>query len=299
MGLAIAFALLGALGFSSGLIMVRIATQWIAPATATFYGVLSGAVVVQALAWSIHWSKADALSWPILGWLVIIAALAYPIARVFNYTAVSMVGASRATPMGAIQPLFALVLSTIILGEAPTTIGAIGTVSVVAGLVLVIKGGAATRDENSGTSVRSLGYFLAAGAAIAFAIRDTISRSLVSDTLSPLIAAAFALTIGAAMLFTFTYRDAIRSIRTVPPKYLWMCAAIGVLQGLAVTAVFLALSRAPVTAVSPLIASSPIITLVLAHIFLQRLERINSMLVAGTLLSVGGIIAVILSSASQ
>lgn len=299
MVLAITFALLAALGFSSGLIMVRVATQWIAPATATFYGVLSGAVVIQVLAWSVHWSKVDALSWPILGWLVVIAALAYPIARLLNYTAVSMVGASRATPMGAIQPLFALVLSTIVLGEAPTTVGALGTVAVVAGLVLVIKGGAATRDDESGTSIRNLGYFLAAGASISFAVRDIISRSLVSDTLSPLLAAAFALTIGSVMLFIITYRDAIRSIRTVPPKYLWMCVAIGVLQGLAVTSVFLALSRAPVTAVSPLIASSPIITLVLAHIFLQRLERINSLLVAGTLLSVAGIIAVILSSASQ
>ena len=297
MGLAIIFALLAALGFSSGLILVRVATQWIAPATATFYGVFTGAIVVQVLAWSIDWSEASTLSWPILGWLVIIAALAYPIARVLNYTAVSMVGASRATPMGAIQPLFALVLSTVILGEAPTTIGAMGTVSVVLGLVLVIKGGAATRDEESGTSVKNLGYFLAAGASIAFAVRDTISRSLVSDTLSPLIAAAFALTIGAGMLFLFTYRDAIRSIRTVPSKYIWMCGITGVLQGLAVTSVFLALSRAPVTSVSPLIASSPIMTLVMAHIFLQRLERINSMLVAGTLLSVAGIIAVIVTSA--
>ncbi len=297
MALAITFALLAAFGFSSGIILVRVATQWIAPATATFFGVLSGAIVIQVLAWSVHWSKADALSWHILGWLVIIAALAYPIARVLNYTAVSMVGASRATPMGAIQPLFAVVLSTIFLGESPTTIGALGTVSVVMGLVLVVKGGAATRDEETGTSLNKLGYLLAAGASISFAVRDIISRHLVSDTLSPLIAAAFALTIGAGMLLTFTFRDAIRSIRTVPQKYIWMCVATGVFQGLAVTGVFLALSRAPVTSVSPLIASSPLMTLGMAHIFLQRLEKVNSMLAAGTLLSVGGIIAVIISTA--
>jgi hypothetical protein len=38
-------------------------------------------------------------------------------------------------------------------------------------------------------------------------------------------------------------------------------------------------------------------TLGMAHIFLQRLEKVNSMLAAGTLLSVGGIIAVIISTA--
>ncbi|HIN06426.1 MAG TPA: hypothetical protein EYM65_09355 [Dehalococcoidia bacterium] len=59
---------------------------------------------------------------------------------------------------------------------------------------------------------------------------------------------------------------------------------------------FLALSRAPVTVVSPINASSPLITLALAHIFLRRLESLNWTLVLGTLISVGGVVLVVLGA---
>ncbi|HZC03347.1 MAG TPA: EamA family transporter, partial [Gammaproteobacteria bacterium] len=70
----------------------------------------------------------------------------------------------------------------------------------------------------------------------------------------------------------------------------------GICQGLAVASLFQALSRAPVTVVSPINASNPLITLVLAHLFLRRLESINSALVVGTLLSVGGVALVVLGA---
>ena len=296
MALAAVFALLAGFGFASGTILVRICTQRIAPATATFFGVLAGAIVIQVLAWSIDWSKMDNLSWPVFGWLVLMAALAYPLARVLNYTAVSMVGASRATPMGSIQPIFALVLSVIILGERPNLIVGLGTFAVVGGLVFVIKGRNTTTEDGSAQNLNNLGYFLAAGATATFAVRDIISRHVVSGETSPLIAAALALSIGAVMLFLLTHRDVFRSIRSVPMRFIWLCGIAGVLQGLAVTCVFLALSRAPVTSVSPIISSAPLMTLILAHIFLQRLERLNPMLVAGTALSVGGVVTVIVGS---
>lgn len=56
---------------------------------------------------------------------------------------------------------------------------------------------------------------------------------------------------------------------------------------------FQALSRAPVTVVSPIYACTPLIPLVLARIFLRRLEAIGFLLVVGTLLSVIGVVLVI------
>ena len=56
---------------------------------------------------------------------------------------------------------------------------------------------------------------------------------------------------------------------------------------------FQALSRAPVTVVSPIYACTPVITLILAHTFLRRMETIDFLVVAGTMLSVVGVILVI------
>ena len=113
-----------------------------------------------------------------------------------------------------------------------------------------------------------------------------------------MVTAAFALSIGGVLLFMLTYRDVINSLRNLPSKYLALCCLAGVCQGLAVAFLFQALSRAPVTVVSPINASSPLITLLLAHLFLQRLEHINPLLVLGTLLSVGGVVLVVVGAVS-
>ena len=140
---------------------------------------------------------------------------------------------------------------------------------------------------------------LALGAAATFGIRDVISRHVVSGIAPPLVTAAFALAIGGVILLTYTHRDVANSLRRVPPKYIVICGLAGVCQGLAVAALFQALSRAPVTVVSPISAGSPLITLVLSHIFLRRLESINSFLVVGTLLSVAGVVTVVLGAATD
>ena len=55
---------------------------------------------------------------------------------------------------------------------------------------------------------------------------------------------------------------------------------------------------APFTVVSPINATSPLITLALVYVFLRQLESVNIFLVGGTLLSVGGVIAVVLGATS-
>jgi drug/metabolite transporter (DMT)-like permease len=147
-------------------------------------------------------------------------------------------------------------------------------------------------------ATKKLGYLLALGAGAAFASRDVISRHVVSGIAPPLVTAAFALTIGGCLLFALTHRDVVSSLRRLPARYLAICGAAGICQGLAVASLFQALSRAPVTVVSPISASSPLITLVLGYLFLRRLESINVLLVVGTLLSVGGVATVVLGAAA-
>lgn len=296
MSLAILFAFLAALGFASGSIFVRVATQRVSPSTATFFGVVAGALLIQTLALSIDLSEYNDLEASDFGWFVLMGSLGYLVARVLNYTAISTVGASRAAPIGSIQPIFAFALGIIVLSERPNLLVGLGTLGVVGGLVLVIKGGAATAAPTIKRGGTLLGYMMAAGAAASFAVRDTISRHVVTDTAPPLVTAAFALTFGGALLLLVTHRDVIRSLRNIPSKYIMLCCMARLLQGLAVTSLFQALSRAPITTVAPINASAPLVTLILAHIFLSRLERLNPLLVVGTFFSVGGVVTVVLGA---
>ncbi len=212
--------------------------------------------------------------------------------------AINMVGASRAVPMASVQPLVAFSLGMQVLGERPNFLVSAGTPVIVGGLLMVVLAGNIGSTERLLTT-RNIGYLLAIGAATAFASRDIISRHIVTGTAPALVTAAFALAIGGMMLFALFHRDVVQSLRKAPGGFLGMCAIAGIFQGLAVASLFQALGRAPVTVVSPIYASQPIITLILIHIFLKRLETISPLLVVGTLVSIGGVALVIVGAASN
>ena len=298
MALAVVFAFLAALGFSSGYALIRVGTQRVAAPTATFFTVITGAVLISILALIVNLPEVKSVSPAALGWFALMGAMAYPLARLLNNTAITMVGATRAAPVSSLQPLFAMALALTILGERPNLLVTLGTPIIVCGLILVVLTSGTNVSMDKVLTTRKLGYLLAMGAAASFASRDVISRHVVGGIAPPMVTAAFALSFGGVLLFMLTYRDVINSFRRLPGKYLAICCLAGVCQGLAVAFLFQALSRAPVTVVSPINASSPIITLLLAHIFLRRLEHISPLLVAGTFLSVGGVVLVVVGAVS-
>ena len=296
MALAVIFTFLAAFGFSSSYIFIRIGTQQVSPLTATFFSVLTGAVLVTGLALMFNWGDVVSLKPTDFIWFTVMGALGYPGALVLINTATSWVGASRAAPWAALQPLFALALGMTFLGERPNLLVGLGTPMIVCGLVLVVLAGGLNNPRGSMGAVRRLGYLVAAGGALCHASRDVISRHVVGNITDPLVTAGIALCLGCVMLFILTASDAVNTVRRVPAKYLAVCGLAGIGQGLGVASLFQALSLAPVTVVSPINASGPLITLLLVHIFLQRVESITPRLVLGTFLSVAGVIIVILGA---
>ena len=61
MTLAVVFAFLAALGFSSGYVLIRVGTQRVSAPTATFLGVFTGAVLVTGLAFALNFQDIKAL----------------------------------------------------------------------------------------------------------------------------------------------------------------------------------------------------------------------------------------------
>jgi len=296
LAVAIAFAFLAACGFASGNVLVRVGTEKVPAPTATLLTVFSGIILIVGLALALRLDEISSLSTEALGWILVLGILGYPMARLFIITAISMVGAARAVPMAGLQPVVAFTLGVILLGERPDLLVIVGTPVIVVGLLLVVM---PRRGANSGdgvVNVRRLGYLFAIGSAATFASRDAISRHVVTDLIDPLVSAGLALAIGGTILAVILHRQVARSVMAVPRKYLLICALAGVFQGLAVASLFQALSRAPVTVVSPIYASQPLITLILAHFFLKRLEAIDFLLALGTMVSVVGVILVILGA---
>ena len=275
--------------------MMRVATQHVTPPVATFYTVLVGAVLITSIAFSVNFAEIKALPLEVYGWITVMGILAYCVARVLHNTAIRMVGTSRSVPMISLQPLMAFAIGFVILGERPNLLITVGTPIIVLGILMVMF---PRRQDPGAIEIRKLGYLLAFGGSLAFVTRDAISRHVLG-TLAlapPFVVSGFALVIGGSILFAFIHRGVINSIRQAPTRYVVICCLAGLLQGIAVASLFHALSRAPVTIVTPIYASQPIIALTLASIFLRQMESIHWVLVVGTFLSVGGVIMVILGA---
>ena len=297
MVVAVVLAFVSALGFASGSVLMRVGTQHVAPPVATFYTVLVGAVLITSIAFAVNFDEIKTLPLEAYGWITLMGILAYCVARVLHNTAIRMVGAARSVPMISVQPLLAFVIGFFVLNERPDLLVTIGTPVIVGGLLMVML---PRRQESATIEIRKLGYLLAFGGSLAFVTRDAISRHVLGGLAlaPPFVVSGFALVIGGSILFAFIHRGVINSIRRQPMRYVGICCAAGVLQGIAVASLFHALSRADVTIVTPIYASQPIIALTLASIFLRQMEALNWVLVVGTVLSVVGVILVILGATS-
>ena len=274
---------------------MRVGTQHVAPPVATFYTVLVGAVLVTSIAFAVNFDEIKTLPLEVYGWITVMGILAYCVARVLHNTAIRMVGAARSVPMISLQPLMAFAIGFLILDERPNLLITAGTPIIVAGILLVML---PRRQDPGSIEIRKLGYLLAFGGSLAFVTRDAISRHVLGGLAlaPPFVVSGFALVIGGSILFAFIHRGVINSIRNQPMRYVGICCLAGLLQGIAVASLFHALSRAPVTIVTPIYASQPIIALALAAVFLRQMESLNWVLVVGTVLSVGGVIMVILGA---
>ena len=295
MVVAVVLAFVSACGFATGSVLMRVGTQHVAPTVATFYTVLVGAVLVTGIAFVVNFEEIQTLPLEVYGWITVMGILAYCVARVLHNTAIRMVGAARSVPMISLQPLMAFAIGFLILGERPNLLITIGTPIIVGGLLLVML----PRKQAAGAiEIRKLGYLLAFGGSLAFVTRDAISRHVLGGLAlaPPFVVSGFALVIGGAILFAFIHRGVINSIRQQPMKYVGICCLAGLLQGIAVASLFHAFSRAPVTIVTPIYASQPIIALSLAALFLRQMESLNWVLAVGTVLSVCGVIMVILGA---
>ena len=144
-----------------------------------------------------------------------------------------------------------------------------------------------------------LGYTTAIGAAIAYGASQTVGKHVTTEYAPPLVATAFALLFGFGYVSLMFHRHIPHDLRTSSRRgFLWFGLS-GIASAYGVTFLYFALSNAPVVVVSPVAAINPLITLTLAHIFLQRLERITKRTILGTLLVVLGVIIITLSRANS
>ncbi len=132
-----------------------------------------------------------------------------------------------------------------------------------------------------------VGRAFAGGAALAFGTSSVLIRKGLGTLSTPLVGATLAMLSGTLILAIMVTRNLEKNLRQ-KKREVGFLLLTGVCYGLGMAATYLSLSLAPVVMVAPITSSSPLFTLLLAHFFLGRLERITPRLVLGTVLVVAG-----------
>ena len=141
-----------------------------------------------------------------------------------------------------------------------------------------------------------LGMVIAVAAAMSYASSQVMARQLVTESVAPLVLSFLSMAFGVGFFAVQGTRE-FRKDRSAPRRAFAFMALAGATGSAASATTFIALSYAPVATVSPVVGASPLISVFLAHRFLERLERVTPRLWIGVAMVVAGIALITLSNA--
>lgn len=289
-----AFALVAAFCFASGSVAVKRATQ----TGDVMLGFLVGLVVNAVLVGIVALLTVEAWAVPPLPLVLFaLAGLAGPgLARLLMMRSVRDVGASVAVPIQtSSNPLLSSAAGILIFDESAGRGRLVALVLTVTGIWSCARGGSANRipleiRRARGAGLTHLGVLLvplAAGGA--YAASDILRKAGLNrydePVLGALIGTATALALWSA---AYVVRPAMREPLLLTGSLGWFCLN-GVLIGTAQLALLRALSTGDLSIVSPIVASQPVIVIVLSALVLRDIERLRWGSVAGAVLVVLGV----------
>jgi uncharacterized membrane protein len=207
-------------------------------------------------------------------------------ARALYYEALIRLGVSRAGPLRGAEPLFATAIAVAVLHEQPTVPVYGGTVLIV-GSIWAISSGPSEKSN-----WRLFDIFLPLGAALVSAISQSLRKQGLNILPDPFVAAATvtSVTLTLFMIFLFVTKRTGK-LRMGRESFLFFLIA-ALVAILAQISNFIALSRADVSVIIPLLNTTPLFTVLFSSLFLRGMETITPRIILGATLMVAGIITI-------
>ncbi len=286
-------AVTAAFCFASGAIAVKLATRTGNVMPGFLIGLSVNALVVAIVAVAV----VDTWAMPALpAALFALAGLSGPgLARLLMMRSVRDAGASVAVPLQASSnPLISSFAGLVVFHEAASGVRLAALGLTVAGIWSCVRAGSANRssdgarDGHSGAGILVLSLPLAAGAA--YASSDILRKAGLTRFDEPILGALIGtVTALSVWIAAYVLRPTMRAPVVLGPSFAWFVLN-GLLIGAAQVALLLALSVGDLSVVSPIVASQPVIVIVLSALVLRDIERLRWGSVVGAALVVVGVV---------
>ena len=277
------YALMTAFCFGLNAVLVKRGMKESTPVTATL---VIASVQVATL------SVLTLLDRPEFNWTAVIYFIVAGIGtaifgRTLNYVSIDRIGVPISSSITGTNPLFTMVIATIFLGEHVSITTIIGSLLVVAGIVLMSGWGADAR-----LNPRDL--LLPLGSAFFYAASGIVRKAGLNMLPEPLLGAV----VGAATSLV-AYPLILRLIgrtgelRFTKNSLLWLIGG-GLATTLAWVGMFTATQLGSISVVSAIIGANPLFGLILSALMLRDVEKITKQVAAGCLLIVVAMIVITL-----
>ena len=289
---AVALSLLAAIGLGSGAVSARGAMPGVHPFTTLVTSLVVGFMGVAIVALAFAFSDFLEMPLAVLPWILVVGIVQFVAGRSLGYLGVSVIGASRTALFISAQAPFAAFFAVAFTGETLRPLVAVGTVGVVAALLLasgdsLTQGWRTDRRYLIGClTALAAGAALGGGTVLAKKTMEVYGSPLTVTTLSMVVAMFILLPAFGAVAAR------ISAIRTFDWKSMGLVSVSGLCTTVAIVAQFFAVQRADVVVVAPILATFSLWTLLLSHLLIARWEQITLRLTIGALLAVAGVVAV-------
>lgn len=277
-------AFLTAICYAGALVSSRRGLKYSTPDSVTWVSIL----VQNVSLWSAVFLTGGIppVSWAALGIFCIVGTFQMGV-RLFAYTGVLKIGASRSSALQSISPLFSATIAIAILKEPASTLIVVGTLLVVCGIILV-----SWKAESELPSFRWWHLLLPVAAAFLTGMNHPLRRHAFSLSNEPLFFSAF---MGFVSMAGFAV---YRALSPQKQRLAWPGGArlpflcTGIFETLSIVGIMTALSLGRVVVVAPIAATYPVWALIGAKLFLGDVEKIGVKTIAGILSVVAGTIAI-------
>ncbi len=228
----------------------------------------------------------DFLKSPAMIYYIISGSIQPLFARALFYQGITRIGVARAGPLRGIEPLFASAIAIVLLHERPGWLVFLGTILIVGSLWLI------SGKQQGDTKWRLLDALFPISAALISAVSQTLRKQALAIIPDPIVAVAMVTTVSLILLIGFVLvTRRTRQLHMDRDGFIFFfCAAI--IAALAQVANFIAIGRGQLSVIIPLLNTSPLFTVFFSAVFLRNIETVNSRIVLGAVLMVGGVVLI-------